>query len=256
MPDARVQAAIDNWAPRFTTNGVDLERLPRHHRPDRALGGVARRVVRDRGGTPGARRAGARRGPRAHRRRGVRAGRGLLSLRQVRLGPRRRAQPRDDGAREGGPVRRARAARPDRRAHRAAARRRARRRQPAPPRGRGAPAARGPRPRPGLHEGGVLPLGGRVPRARVGDAVARRPGPGRDGLPPADPPRLRGRGRRRARRARRARRPRPRPRRRGRREHGRLLRAARGRLRAAHQGRGGRQRPVQHGRALGCAAGA
>ena len=23
MPDARVQAAIDNWAPRFTTNGVD-----------------------------------------------------------------------------------------------------------------------------------------------------------------------------------------------------------------------------------------
>ena len=23
MPDARVQAAIDNWAPRFTTQGVD-----------------------------------------------------------------------------------------------------------------------------------------------------------------------------------------------------------------------------------------
>ena len=23
MPHARVQAAIDNWAPRFTTNGVD-----------------------------------------------------------------------------------------------------------------------------------------------------------------------------------------------------------------------------------------
>ena len=35
-------------------------------------------------------------------------------------------------------------------------------------------------PGPRLHQGGVLPAGGRLPRARDGDAVARRPGPGRD----------------------------------------------------------------------------
>ena len=38
MPDARVQAAIDHWAPRIITVGVDLQRLRPDDRADRALG--------------------------------------------------------------------------------------------------------------------------------------------------------------------------------------------------------------------------
>ena len=112
MPDARVQAAIDHWAPRFMTNGRRLQRLPDHDGGHRALGGVARRVARDRrrarrARARGARRA-ARRAPRA--RRGC-ARRVCLPLREVRLGARRRARPR--GRRERAVealVRRARAA--------------------------------------------------------------------------------------------------------------------------------------------------
>ena len=49
VPDARVQAAIDNWAPRFIARtGVDHNDFRRTTARHRALGRLARRVVRDR----------------------------------------------------------------------------------------------------------------------------------------------------------------------------------------------------------------
>ena len=45
MPDARVQAAIDHWAPRFVQAGVDYSDFVATTAARRALGGVARRVV-------------------------------------------------------------------------------------------------------------------------------------------------------------------------------------------------------------------
>ena len=63
--DARVASAVSNWAPRFTTNGVAVGRLPAGHREPRALGGLVLGLV---GGGAGARGprpggAGARGGP-------------------------------------------------------------------------------------------------------------------------------------------------------------------------------------------------
>ena len=52
--------------------------------------------------------------------------------------------------------------------------------EPPPPGGQRAPAARPAPARPRLDEGGVLRLGERLPRARPRDALARRPRPGRD----------------------------------------------------------------------------
>ena len=253
MPDARVQAAIDHWAPRFTTNGVDPNDFrtttARIERWDEWLDAWAQtaevHLALARGGARP--RAAARTAGEAFVARG-----GLLPLREVRLGGRRRAQPRRRRERAiARALRRAPPARPDGRADRGAARRRHGRRQPAP-------AARTPdapplvvlHPGPGLDQGGVLPLGGRLPRPRDGDAVARRPRPGRD--------RLRARTSAPTTRSRsapildalgRARRPRPRPRRRGGRQPRRLLRAARG----ARSSRGSGRSPASAARTTSAA---
>ena len=77
------------------------------------------------------------------------------------------------------------------------------------------------------------------------------PGPGRDRLHRRHPARLRGRGCRGARCARRAARSRPRPGRRGRGQPRRLLRPAQRRLRAAHQSGRRRQRTLRSRRRCG-----
>ena len=254
MPDARVQAAIDNWAPRFTTNGVDPNDFRDHDGAHRALGRVARRVGADRRGAPRARRGRARRGPRAHRRGGVRARGGLLPLREVRLGGRRRAQPR---RRRSG------------RSTRSTPRTRCSIRPPSGSRRRSTAAqvvGNLRRPRdvdkpplvvliPGLdstkeeffHWEDVFLARGMATLSLDG------PGPGRDRLRARHPARLRGGGRRDPRRGlgARAGRRRPRARRRGGRQPRRLLRAAGGRVRDADPGGGRHQRAVRLRRQLG-----
>ena len=98
VPDARVQAAIDHWAPRFMHERRRLQRLPDARRRASSAGTT--------GSTRGARpaeehvelrRGRARRRASAHRRRGVRcAPPSAYHFAQVRLGGRRRAQPRGD----------------------------------------------------------------------------------------------------------------------------------------------------------------
>ena len=46
MPDARVQAAIDHWGPRFIQAGVDANDFARTTARVETLGRLARRVVR------------------------------------------------------------------------------------------------------------------------------------------------------------------------------------------------------------------
>ena len=182
MPDARVQAAIDNWASRLHANGRRLQRLrritaARIERWDDWLD-AWRATGRGHASRPS---AGARRRATVIRRRGVRCRRRSPTTSRSSSGcSTPSATAPCTGARS-----RAYAA------HRlldpasSASRRRstaAPRRQPAPPaRGRAA-AARHPHPGPGLDEGGVLPLGGRLPAPRHGDAVDRRPRPGRGGF--------------------------------------------------------------------------
>ena len=143
-------------------------------------------------------------GRRVTRRRGVAARRRRLSLRQVRL-----------GGRCGARARRSPTARWPRSTPRTttSTRRRSgsRRRSTAAaivgnlrvPWYDERPAAGPADPRPRLDQGGVLAARERLPGARDGGAVARRPRPGRGRLHAADPPRLRGRGDGDARRARR-----------------------------------------------------
>ena len=114
MPDARVQAAIANWGPRLIANGVDYNDFVAHDLGHRALGAVAPGVDRYGRGPPRARRRGPRPRVCAQRRRGIPARRGVLSLRQVRLGARARAQPRGHAGGGGGAARGPRPAGPDR----------------------------------------------------------------------------------------------------------------------------------------------
>ena len=145
-----------------------------------------------------ARRREARR-PRAHRRGGVRPRRGVLPLREVRVGGRRRAQPRDDRAGDGGALRRARPARPDGRAGRGAARRRRGRRQPAP----AARTCRRARRSSCSSRAWTRPRRssstGRTSSSTRGMATLSLDGPGQgeSGFDARHPPRLRGGGRRR-----------------------------------------------------------
>ena len=202
VPDARVQAAIDNWAPRFTTNGVDPNDFrtttARIERWDEWLDAwcetaeAHRALAEEARAERPARTAGeafvraavcfhfakfvwvvdAERN-RATTERAIAA----LYAAHALLDPTaERVEAPLDGGRVAGNLRR--------------------------PRGRRRAAARRPDPGPRLDQGGVLPLGGHLPRARDGDAVARRPGPGRDRLRARHPARLRGRGRRDPRRAR------------------------------------------------------
>ena len=200
-PTPRVQAAIDHWAPRFTTQRRRLQRLPRHDRAlerwDEWLPAWARH-----GDVHAELARGGGRGPRAHRRRGLRA---------------RRASPTTSRSSSGWST-------PTRTARRRAARdRRARRRAPRcstrPPSGSRSPL-----------DGGRVVGNLRRPRRTSGRAAARAccipgldstkeeffhweqvfldrglatlsldgPGQGETGFELAHPARLRGRGRRAA----------------------------------------------------------
>ena len=181
MPDARVQSAIDHWAPRFVQGGVDIndfrsttagiERWEDWLDGWRALGDEHAERARDA-------EASARR---------VTAGEAWLRAavayhfgKFVWVLDADRAREVADLAVEALYA-----------AHRhldpTAERIEApldggrRRRQPAPARARRAAAAGDRHPRPGLHQGGVLHARGGLPAPRDGDAVARRPGPGRGG---------------------------------------------------------------------------
>ena len=144
VPDARVQSAIDHWAPRFATNGVDHNDFrtttARIERWDEWLDAWSR----DGRGAPRARRGRARRGPRASRpgRRSLRAAVCFHFAKFVWV-RRRGAQPRDDGARRSTrwrPRTRCSTRRPS--AIEAPLDGGARRRQPAPAARRGQAAAR------------------------------------------------------------------------------------------------------------------
>ena len=248
MPDARVQAAIDNWAPRFTTNGVDPNDFrtttARIERWDEWLDAWAQTAD----GPPRARRGGARRraasGPPARRSCARPCAYHFAKFVWVVDAERNRADDRagDRGART---PRTSCSTRPP-----SASRRRSTARASS-----ATCAARGTssepplviaHPRPGLDEGGVLPLGGRLPRARHGDAVARRArARARPASSSTSGPTTRSPSARCSTRSARAGRRRPRARRRGGRQPRRLLRAARGGVRAAHQGGRRRQRAVR-----------
>ncbi len=175
--------AIANWAPRFVVAGRRLQRLPARDRRARDVGRMAARLGGERRHARRARARGRGAGPDAHRRRGVGPRGARVPLREVRLDgrhgplPRSRRRARDRGAPRGASPARPAAerieipfdGRHDGRQPPPAARRR-----PSAAR----PAATGAR----LDEGGVLRLGERLPPARHGDALARRPGPGRDRL--------------------------------------------------------------------------
>ena len=252
MPDARVQAAIDHWAPRFVQAGVDysdfvvttagVERWEDWHaawcRNGDMHAGLAEEAA-EKGRRLTAGEAWARATV-------------ALSLRQVRLdgGPRAEPRRRRQGGRRHGED--ARVPRPGRRAHRGAARRRPRRRQPASPRR----ARRGRRSCcscPGLDS--TKEEFFRLENVFLDRGMATLsidgPGQGESGYDlPIRPDydvavtavldaHRRPHGRR------------PRPRRPARREPRRLLRAAGARLRAAREGRRGPERAVQVQRHLG-----
>ena len=227
MPDARVQAAVDHWAPRFVQAGVDYndfvattarvetwdEWLPAWCANADMHAGMAEEAADPRA--------------RPERGRGVGARDGGLPLREVRVGGRSRAQPRGRGPGGGRDGDDPRVPGSGRRARGGAARRRPGGGQPAQARGgRRAPAARAARARARFDEGGVLPARGRLPRPRHGHPLDRRARAGRVGLRAADQARLRGRRGRRARRDRRPDGRRPRPGGPARGEPRRLLRAA------------------------------
>jgi hypothetical protein len=135
VPDARVQAAIDNWAPRFTTNGVDPNDFrtttARIERWDEWLDAWAQTAEVHRALAEEARADGRERTA------GEAFVRAAVCFHFAKFvwvvdAERNRA---DDGAGDRRALRRARAPRPDRRARRGAARLREGRRQPAAARG-------------------------------------------------------------------------------------------------------------------------
>ena len=181
MPDARVQAAIDNWAPRMVTQGIDYNDFVRT---------TAGSSAGTSGLTPGARRPSsisgwrARRRPRAGPRPPARptCGRRSASTSPSTSGSSTATQPRGHRARPGRALRRPSPPRPDRRADRGAARRRDGGCEPAPAAGAGAPAARDPDPGPRLDEGGVLQLRARLPRSGMATLSLDGPGQGETGF--------------------------------------------------------------------------
>ena len=123
MADERIEAAIAHWAPRFTSQGVDMNDFQRVTKGARDVGRVAARVGGQRRHAHRARARGRGAGPHAQRRRGVGARGALVPLREVRLDGRHgRARPRR-AARDLGDRERAPAPRPERGADRDPARR-------------------------------------------------------------------------------------------------------------------------------------
>ena len=251
MPDARVQAAIDHWAPRFVQAGVDyndfLPTTARVESWEEWLGAWCDTASEHVGS-----RARPRSAAPAQRRRGLGARGGVLPLRQVRLGARRRQKP---GRR-----------RPRR------SRRSRRRTSCSTPGWSGSRcrwtagassrtcAGRSGEERPPL----VVLIPGldstkeeffRLENVFLERGMATAsldgPGQGEGGYDLPIRPDYEVAVGRAARRARGPRGPRPRPHRRAGRQPGRLLRAARRRLRAAAEGGGRHQRPVQLRRVLG-----
>ena len=200
MPDARVEAAIANWAPRFVTQGVDFNDFRRttarvetweEWLPAWVETGDAHRALAEEAEGEGRSLSAGEAW--------VRAALAYHFAKFVWILDVERNHETTRKAREAlaaGPP----PARPLRRTGRGAVGGNGARRQPPRPARR---AARAPHPRARLDEGGVLPLGGGVPAPRPRDVLARRAGAGREWLRDAHPRRLRGSGLGRARRARR-----------------------------------------------------
>src|SRR4029078_3123023 len=193
VPDARVQAAIDNWAPRFTTNGVDpndfrtttsrielwdewLDAWCETAEVHLALAETARAEGRDRtAGEAFVRAAGCFHFAQfvwvvdveRDRETTERAMAALYAAHSLLDPTAERIEAPLDGAHVAANLRRPRGA--DRGCPPLAGARAAR-----------PPAARGAHPGARLDEGGVLPLGGRLPRPWDRDSVDRRPRPGRE----------------------------------------------------------------------------
>ena len=187
MPDARVQAAVEHWGPRFTQAGVDPNDFARTAATVETLGGLARRLGRRSATSTPSRAREAEAGGRT-----VTAGDAWLQaavayhfakfvwvLDDARSAPvhRQSIDALYDGPPRAGHRRRAPGV-PARR-HRAG-------RQPAPAGGRRAVAAGHPDPRAGLDQGGVLPAS-RAVFLRRGMATLSLDGPGQgeaaDALP-------------------------------------------------------------------------